>query len=129
MLSKASVNSLSCSECQEALGLQSGVISDGQISASSEWDTHHATIQGRLNFEQTAIKSGAWSSGTVDGKQWLQVDLRSYYTRVSRVATQGRNSYDQWVTEYQLQYGNNGVNFQYYREQGQTVNKVKEMNQ
>jgi len=129
MLSKVSLNSLPCLECHEALGMQSGAILDEQISASSEGYTHHAAIQGRLNFKRTAIKSGAWSSGTVDRKQWLQVDLVSYYTRVSHVATQGRDSYDQWVTEYQLQYGNNGVNFQYYREQGQTVNKVKEMNQ
>ena len=128
MLSYVCVISLPCLECQEALGMQSSVISDGQISASSEWDAHHAAMQGRLNFKKTGIKSGAWSSRTVDAKQWLQVDLGSYYTRVSRVATQGRNSYYQWVTEYQLQYGNNGVNFQYYRERGQTVNKVKKMN-
>ena len=108
--------------------MQSGVISDGQISASSEWDGHLAATQGRLNFKHAGIKVGAWSSRTLDTKQWLQVDLGSYYTRISRVATQGRNSYDQWVTEYQLQYGNNGVNFQYYREQGQTTNKVTHMN-
>lgn len=108
--------------------MQSGVISDGQISASSEWNAHHAAIQGRLNFKKAGIKSGAWSSQIADIKQWLQVDLGSYYTRISRVATQGRNLYDQWVTVYQLQYGNNGVNFQYYRKHGQTANKVTGMN-
>ena len=122
MFSYVSVNSLPCLECQEPIGMQSGVISDGQISASSEYDAHHAAMQGRLNF-----KKGVWSSRTLDTKQWLQVDLGSYYTRVSRVATQGRHSVDEWVTEYQLQYGNNGVNFQFYREQGQTANKVTEM--
>ena len=121
------VNSVPYLECQDALGMQSGDISDGQISASSEWDPNHAAIQGRLNFKQSGIKGGAWSSLTLDTKQWLQVDLGSYYTRVSRVATQGRNLFDQWVTEYQLEYSYNGVNFQYYREQGQTVNKVKKM--
>lgn len=107
--------------------MESGAISDGQISASSEWDTNHAAIQGRLNFQQTGIKIGAWSALTLDTNQWLQVDNGGYYTRVSRVATQGRNSpsVNQWVTEYQLQYGSNGVNFQYYREPGETANKVK----
>ena len=128
MFSYVSVNSLPCLECQDPLGMQSGVISDGQISASSEYSADHAAIQGRLNFKKAGIKRGSWSSRTCDTKQWLQVDLGSYYTRVSRVATQGRNSFDQWVTEYQLQYGNNGVNFQFYREQGQTANKVKEIN-
>lgn len=126
MFSFVSGNSLPCLECQDPLGMESGVISDGQISASSEWSIDHAARQGRLNFKKTGIKRGGWSSRTVDTKQWLQVDLGNYYTRVSRVATQGRHSIDQWVTEYQLQYGNNGVNFQYYREQGQTANKVKE---
>ena len=126
MFSYVSVNSLPCLGCQDPLGMESGVISDGQISASSVWSADHAAIQGRLNFKKTGIKRGGWSSRTPDTKQWLQVDLGNYYTRVSRVATQGRHSIDQWVTEYQLQYGNNGVNFQYYREQGQTAHKVKE---
>ena len=127
MLSFVSVNSRPCLECQDPLGMESGVISDGQISASSEWNADHAAIQGRLNFKNTGIKSGGWSSQTRDTKQWLQVDLGNYYTTVSRIASQGRHSFDQWVTKYQLQYGNNGVNFQYYRDQGQTANKVKEI--
>ena len=41
----------SCPECQDALGMQSGDISNGQVSASSEWDGNHAAIQARLYFE------------------------------------------------------------------------------
>jgi len=38
---------------------------------------------------------------------------------VTRVATQGRNAaYSQWVTKYKLQYSDDGVNFQYYQENG-----------
>jgi len=45
--------------------------------------------------------------------------------KVTRVATQGRYSvYNQWVTKYKLQYSDDGVNFQYYKEQGQTTDKV-----
>jgi hypothetical protein len=44
---------------------------------------------------------------------------------VTRVATQGRNGgYTQWVKRYKLQYSNDGVKFQYYREQRQTADKV-----
>ena len=37
---------------------------------------------------------------------------------VTRLATQGRNGYSQWVTKYKLQYSDDGVNFQYYWEHG-----------
>ncbi|XP_078344006.1 uncharacterized protein LOC144629649 [Oculina patagonica] len=118
-----------CLECHDALGMESGLITDGQISASSEWDSvGYAAILGRLNFNHTASKNGAWSALTNDANQWLQVDLGSYYTKVTRVATQGRNNPDahvnQWITQYKVQYSNNGVDFKYYREQGQNADKV-----
>ena len=113
------------SGCQEPLGMESGAISDGQITASSQWDVNHAAIQGRLHFKAGVGKAGGWSARRNDANQWLQVDLRSRDTRVTHVATQGRNAYGQWVTKYKLQYSNNGVHFQYYREQGQSAVKVK----
>ncbi len=107
--------------------MESGAISDAQISASSEWDANHAAIQGRLHFQKTGNKMGAWAAGKNDDSQWLEIDLRSQHTRVTRVATQGRNgTFHQWVTKYKLQYSNDGVTFQYYREQGQTKDKVKQ---
>lgn len=42
---------------------------------------------------------------------------------MTRVATQGRNGYDQWVTKYRLQYSSEEENFQVYREPG--VSSVK----
>ena len=64
-----------------------------------------------------------------DADQWLQIDLFSLgnkYTRITGVATQGRRNerYQQWVSKYKLQYSNDGVNFRYYKEQGQTADKV-----
>ncbi|KAL9968116.1 hypothetical protein ACROYT_G026448 [Oculina patagonica] len=112
-----------CEACQDHLGMESGAITDGQIRASSEWDVNHAAIQGRLNFKAGGGKAGGWSARTNDANQWLQVDLGSRYTRVTCVATQGRNIWSQWVTKYKLQYSNDGVNFQYYREQGKTAIK------
>lgn len=99
--------------------MQSGAISDGQIHASSHGDNKQPW-KGRLN------KPGAWSSaGSSKTNQWLQIDLLSYYTIVSRVATQGRGDHPQWVTVYHLKYGNDGVTFHYYRERGQSTNKVR----
>ena len=105
------------------MGMKDGAISDAQITASSQYDSNYAPFHGRLDF--TKRKGGSWSASKSDLHQWLQVDLGTESTKVTRVATQGRNDYNQWVTKYKLQYSNDGVNFQYYREQGQTVDKVK----
>ena len=105
--------------------MEFGAIKDTQIRASSEWDLNHAAIQGRLNFQKSGIKQGAWSSRNNDNNQWLQIDLRQSYTKVTAVASQGRNQASQWVTKYKLQYSNDGVTFQYYKEQGRTVDKVR----
>lgn len=112
-------------ECLNALGMENDTISDGQISASSQWNSDHAAIQSRLNFKANGRKSGAWSALHNNVNQWLQIDLIGQNTRVTRVATQGRNDLNQWVTKYKLEYSNDGVNFQYYREQGQTDDKVR----
>ena len=108
--------------------MESGAISDGQISASTSNDENHTGRQGRLYYPGSEVYGGSWSSATNDANQWLQVDLNSYYTKVTRIATQGRHGaqFSQWVSKYNLEYSDNGVNFQYYKEQGQTVKKVKQ---
>ena len=111
-------------DCLEALGMENGAISDGQICASSQLDSSHAFIQARLHFKATAGKAGSWSARSNDVNQWLQIDLASRNTNVTRVATQGRNDSLQWVTKYKLQYSNDDVNYQYYKQQGQTAAKV-----
>ena len=98
--------------------MENGAILDEQITASSQWNFNHASFQGRLHFQ------GSWSTGTNDLHQWLQVDLGSQYTKVTSVATQGRNDLAQWVTKYKLTYSDDGVTFQYYKEQGQLADKV-----
>ena len=104
--------------------MENGTISDGQINASSQWNSDHAAIQGRLKLNAVGFKSGAWSALRNNINQWLQIDLIGQNTRVTRVATQGRNDLNQWVTKYKLEYSSDGLNFQYYREQGKTDDKV-----
>ena len=105
--------------------MENGAISDGQITASSEWSVNHAAIQGRLNFLKSGVKEGAWVVRYNNGDQWLQIDL-GRKMRVTGVATQGRNGFDHWVTKYNLQYSDydNEVHFSYYIEPGQNENKV-----
>ena len=103
--------------------MESGAISDAQISASTEYDQSLVASCGRLQLQYGGCH-GSWAAAVLDANQWLQVDFVSQYTTVTGVATQGRNVGSQWVTMYRLQYGNDGVNFQYYKEKGQTAIKV-----
>ena len=101
------------------------MITDAQISASSNWDYYHAARQGRLNNKLDGKKQGGWSSRSKDLNQWLQVDLASF-TTVAGVATQGRNSdrYRQWVKSFSVQYSDDGVIFQFYKETWNSAAKV-----
>ena len=110
--------------CTASLGMETHLIKDAQITASSEWDSNHAAIQARLNFKESKGKRGAWSALSNDYNQWIQVDLGSYI-KLTGIATQGRNGANEWVTKYQLQYSDDGVNFQYYKEAGKRSPKVK----
>ena len=106
--------------------MENGEILDKKITSSSQVDMVHAAIQGRLHFQATPGKAGSWSAGSEDSIPWLQVDLDIQNTRVTGVATQGRNGpFAQWVTEYKLQYSNDGVSFKYYKEPGQTTERVR----
>lgn len=123
----------SCAGCLTSLGMENGDISDAQISASTSWNSNHAPAQARLNFQETAVKAGSWAAAVNDVNQWLQIDLHDTDTVVARVASQGRDyssswygPHFQWVTKYKLQYSNDGVSFDYYKEQGQT--SAKEFN-
>ncbi|XP_067050762.1 discoidin, CUB and LCCL domain-containing protein 2-like [Acropora muricata] len=123
------------SACNRSLGMESGKILDKQITASSEWNAHHAAHQGRLNFQEVvegdvARKSGSWSARKNDMNQWLQVDLLREESVVTSVATQGRNrhprwgAHNQWVKNYKLLYSNNEVYFEYYKDERQNLAKV-----
>ncbi|CAH3188260.1 unnamed protein product, partial [Porites lobata] len=46
------------------------------------------------------------------------------YTTLTRVATQGRTGSNEWVTKYKLQYSDDGMNFQFYKEHGDKSAKV-----
>ena len=102
--------------------MESGAIADAQMSASSEYSAYHTATQGRLHSQKYL---GAWSAGTIDANQWLQIDLGNRVTKVTGVATQGRHSSNQWVTRFKLQYSDDGVNFHYYRDQPDYAPKVK----
>ena len=104
--------------------MENRAISDVQITASSEWGAELAAIWGRLYMKGTAEHEGAWEPAITDTNQWLQIDLGVQKTNVTRVATQGRDSHYHRVTTYSLQYSDDGVNFQDYIQQGESIKTV-----
>lgn len=104
-------------EGESSLGMETGAISDGQITASSYWGQYHESFLARLHLQEAWSQfHGSWSAGSNDVNQWLQIDL-SIEHKITRVATQGRKDANQWVTKYNLHYSANGVTFQYYTDQ------------
>jgi len=105
--------------------MESGIIADSQITASSEWDGNHSPKQARLHTRETVTGRGAWSSLKNNLNQWLQVDLGKI-TPVTHVATQGRNTFSrgQWVTKYKLQFSDDGASFLFYKRQGESSDAV-----
>ena len=115
--------------------MESGKILHQQITASSQWNALYAAHQGRLNFQEVVEggvlkKSGSWSALIRDQNHWLQVDLL-HQEIITSVATQGRNkhplwkTHKQWVNSYKLQYSNNGIDFEYYKDARQNSAKVR----
>ncbi|KAI8509876.1 hypothetical protein Bbelb_123040 [Branchiostoma belcheri] len=91
--------------CHEPLGMESGAIPDGRITASSSF--YGEPYRARLNG---VAGEGAWSALYIHRKdQWLQVDLGEA-KRVSGTVIQGRHKDDrtQYVKSYKLQYSADG---------------------
>ena len=95
--------------------MESCVISDAQISASSERNMYHKAIQGRPNFLAMGGVQGGWSAFVNDQNQWLQADIGTNKT-VTHLGTQGRNAANEWVTSYtEVGYSTDGASFHFYQ--------------
>ncbi|XP_051937688.1 coagulation factor V [Hippocampus zosterae] len=104
--------------CSVPLGMESGLIEDRHISASSvnsnwyfgAWSPFFA----RLN-KQGAVN--AWQAKYRDMKQWLQVELPDVM-KITGIVTQGAKSMgkEMYVTTYTLKYSDNGIHWRDYTE-------------
>lgn len=90
------------------------------MTASSEWNKNHGPENARLNFVAARGKTGSWSSQVNDVNQWLRVDFPQN-VKIARIATQGRQDYDQWVKTYKIKYSEDVPTpvFKTYQENGQ----------
>lgn len=105
--------------CDMPLGLEDKRVPNQMMRASSQYNHYCGPWSGRLNGRRAGRYGGAWCAKRRDRSQWLQVDFGAL-TRVSRVATQGRQNSVQWVKSYYLSYSKNGYKFLPYKEGGRT---------
>ncbi|CAB4020032.1 Hypothetical predicted protein [Paramuricea clavata] len=99
------------------LGMESGKILDGAITASTSYNSELGPANARLNVHRGWC---AWTTNNA-GKQsgWIQVDLGDIIW-VTGVATQGRCVHPQWVKSYKVSYSTDGQNWEFYDESGST---------
>ena len=93
-------------ECVEPLGLESDKIQDSQITASDEHTPNFAwrATGARLNHNT------AWSTHTLDGNQWIQIQLNQQQY-ITGVMTQGKNR--EYVKNYKVLYSEDENTWEY----------------
>ena len=101
--------------CNQPMGLQSGGLNNRMITASSQWDKYHAAFLARLHWRRRGRYMGAWSAKHNNRYQWLQVDFGKA-AKIIRIATQGRQDADQWVTQYYVMHSLDLIRFNEYKE-------------
>ncbi|XP_031550738.1 LOW QUALITY PROTEIN: EGF-like repeat and discoidin I-like domain-containing protein 3, partial [Actinia tenebrosa] len=95
--------------CSFPVGLEDGRVNRDAITASSVKNTKCTTNHARLNSE------GAWCPNK-KANQWLQIHLPRK-TMIMKIATQGNQDADQWITSYRLSYGLDGKHWNLHRHQ------------
>ncbi|XP_071320642.1 neuropilin-2a isoform X2 [Trachinotus anak] len=100
--------------CSMALGMESGKISDDQITASTTfYDSRWLPRQARLNNDDNA-----WTPSEDSNKEYIQVDLQ-FLKVLTGIATQGAISKETqksyYVTTFKLEVSTNGEDWMVYR--------------
>ncbi|XP_078346319.1 LOW QUALITY PROTEIN: SCO-spondin-like [Oculina patagonica] len=107
------------SSCKDPLGMESGLIPNSAITASSTKGAAYGPENARLNFEGASGRYGGWFSAKNDHRQWLQVNFGKK-THLTGIATQGYWNTLRFVKSYTLQYSNDGFSFQQYQPESYT---------
>lgn len=115
---------ISVSACSNPLGIKNGRLRNSKITASSEYNKHHAAWLGRLGRARRGSYVGAWCARHNNHNQWIKFDF-SRPMKITKVDTQGRQDADQWVTRFQLYSSLDGIHWQIYRFNSQDKVRTK----
>nr|XP_037859149.1 discoidin, CUB and LCCL domain-containing protein 2 isoform X3 [Chlorocebus sabaeus] len=116
------------SGCYGTLGMESGVIADPQITASSvlEW-TDHTGQENSWKPEKARLKKPGppWAAFATDEYQWLQIDLNKE-KKITGIITTGSTmvEHNYYVSAYRILYSDDGQKWTVYREPGVEQDKV-----
>uniref|UniRef100_A0A3Q3M6A2 Neuropilin n=1 Tax=Mastacembelus armatus TaxID=205130 RepID=A0A3Q3M6A2_9TELE len=100
--------------CSNAFGMESGKITDDQITASSTfYDGHWLPRQARLNYNDNG-----WTPSEDSNREYIQVDLHTLKV-LTGIATQGAISKETqkayYVNTFKLEVSTNGEDWMVYR--------------
>eukprot|EP00058_Branchiostoma_floridae_P006894 XP_002592382.1 hypothetical protein BRAFLDRAFT_67243 [Branchiostoma floridae] len=99
--------------CPQPLGMESGAIPDGSITAPSSLINSVGRSVGLEPYKGRLNGRAAWTSHHNYIGQWLQVDLGEMKLVMGTII-QGRLSHEyQWVTSYKLQYSTDRITWIY----------------
>lgn len=101
--------------------MKSGKIPNSAISATTILNQYYGTERARLDTVKSGSYAGAWIPKTQDAGQWIEVDLGKI-TKITSLATQGRQDSTQFVKSYTITYSVEGGPFLPYN--GNQVNAV-----
>ncbi|XP_004716811.2 discoidin, CUB and LCCL domain-containing protein 2, partial [Echinops telfairi] len=116
------------SGCYGTLGMESGVIADAQITASSvlEW-TDHTGQENSWKPEKARLRKPGppWAAFATDESQWLQIDLNKE-KKITGILTTGSTmiEHNYYVSAYRILYSDDGQKWTVYREPGVEQYKI-----
>ena len=107
--------------CMNPLGIESGVISDTQITSSSDLSDTSTAIYARFNHScEISGRDGTWIAGANDKNQWVEVNLYRQ-TVITGVNMQGNPSSDKWVTRYKVEFSLDHALWEYVPDENGTT--------
>ena len=89
--------------CEDELGMQDKTISDGAITATSYDSSSLEPKYARLFYKAENGHLGGWCAKDNQPGHFVKVDF-SKAVKINRVALQGRQDANHWVTSYTLSY-------------------------
>ena len=94
--------------------MRSGAIKKTQITVTSSFNKYHGADRGRLGLVKKGQYIGAWCARHNNHNQWFKVNF-GRILKITKIDTQGRQDYRQWVTRYQVSSSLDGVHWSLYR--------------
>ena len=102
-------------ECENSLGMQNGKLPASALRASSESSASLGPTAARLYNQKSSGTGGGWVAVNNENKHWIEFDF-GVETRITGVATQGRQDSNAYIKSYSLHYSNDGSLYYPYQE-------------